>query len=313
MPFNRIAIYGHRGWVGASVLRALAATGAPVKVLHRAGSDVSAVPQGVSTAKVDLDDPESLVPALQDVDVVLSFAAREVVPKQHAFVKAIPRTNVKLFVPSDLAFRVDAQGLRIPANQAKYELEQASRAAGVPTAVVLVGCFTEPSLAFPILGIDVLGNKIIETGDSANQQLNFCTREYVAAAYASIFATTPLAQLQGRAIGISEFRATGNEIASILRQKHGVEPQKFVHSLQRVNAEIDHCIKNGMPTALSWYCRKAWAIGDIVKGLGDGIWEVDGYKKATLAELLLEGKLEPYKEIPSQVKQLFDSAFQDMV
>jgi len=56
---------------------------------------------------------------------------------------------VKLFVPSDLAFRVDEQGLRIPANKTKHEVEEAAKAAGVPTAVVLVGSFTESSLAFP--------------------------------------------------------------------------------------------------------------------------------------------------------------------
>jgi uncharacterized protein YbjT (DUF2867 family) len=71
MSFNRIAIYGHRGWVGSPVLRALAATGAPIKVLHRAGSDVSALPTGVSTVEVDLDDADTLIPALRDIDIVL--------------------------------------------------------------------------------------------------------------------------------------------------------------------------------------------------------------------------------------------------
>jgi nucleoside-diphosphate-sugar epimerase len=71
MSFNRIAIYGHRGWVGASVLRALAATGAPLKVLHRAGSDISNLPKGVTTAEVNLDDAQSLISPLQDIDIVL--------------------------------------------------------------------------------------------------------------------------------------------------------------------------------------------------------------------------------------------------
>ncbi|KAI3328264.1 hypothetical protein F4824DRAFT_506747 [Ustulina deusta] len=47
MSFNRIAIYGHRGWVGSPVLRALAAAGAPIEVPHRAGSDISTLPAGV--------------------------------------------------------------------------------------------------------------------------------------------------------------------------------------------------------------------------------------------------------------------------
>lgn len=71
MSLNRIAIYGHRGWVGSSVLRALAATGASIKVVHRAGSDISALPASVTTAEVDLDDAHSLIPALRDIDIVL--------------------------------------------------------------------------------------------------------------------------------------------------------------------------------------------------------------------------------------------------
>ncbi|KAI1347686.1 NAD(P)-binding protein [Xylaria sp. FL0043] len=309
MSFNRIAIYGHRGWVGSPVLRALKAAGAPIKVLHRAESDVSSLPAGVSTAVVDLDDPQTLIPALQDIDIVLSFAARDVVPKQHSFIKAIPKTGVKLFVPSDLGHRVDAQGLTVPVNKAKHEVEEAAKAAGVPTAVVLVGSFTESALAFPILGIDVPGNRIIVTGDSDKQQLSFCTRNYVAAGYASIFAQTPPSQLAGRAIALSEFKATGAEIASVLREKHGVEPQKFIHSLDKVDAEIEARVRSGNPTALSWYVRKAWGVGDAVKGLGEDIWEVEGYEKATLRGLLLEGKLEPYKEVPAPVREMFYAAF----
>ncbi|KAI0971274.1 NAD(P)-binding protein [Xylaria arbuscula] len=309
MSFNRIALYGHRGWVGSPVLAALAATGAPIKVLHRAGSDVSSLPAGVATAEVDLDNPQTLIPALRDIDIVLSFAGREAVSAQHGFVKAIPSTNVKLFVPSDLAFRVDAQGLTIPVNKAKQEVENAAKAAGIPTAVVLVGAFTESAISFPILGVDPYKNKIIFTGDSANQQLALCTRNYVAAAHASIFAKTPASQLQGRGIAISELRPTGAEIAAVLAEKHGAEPQKFVHSLAKADAEIENAVKNNAPTALSWYCRRAWGAGDIVPGLGKDIWEVEGYQKATLRGLLLEDKLEPYRDIPPQLKQLFDAAF----
>ncbi|KAI0402660.1 NAD(P)-binding protein [Xylaria palmicola] len=309
MSLNRIAIYGHRGWVGAPVIRALAATGAPIKVLHRAGSDVSNLPKGVSTIKVDLDDVPSLVSALEDVDIVLSFAARDIITKQLSFVKAIPKTKVQLFVPSDLAFRVDEQGLRIPVNKAKQDVEEAAKAAGVSTVVVLVGAFTESALGFPILGVDVTGNRIIFTGDSANQELPLCSRNYVAAAYASIFARTPPAQLQGRAIGITELRATGVEITAVLKEKHGAEPQKFTHSLAKVDGEIDRCVQTGHPTALSWYCRKAWGTGDIARRMRGDIWEIKGYKKASLRELLLEGMLEPYKDIPPQVKQMFDAAF----
>lgn len=70
----------------------------------------------------------------------------EGVERQHAFVKAIPHTNVRLFSPSDLAAKYDAQGLQIPVNKAKDEVERAARQAGIPITVVLPGNFAEFAL-----------------------------------------------------------------------------------------------------------------------------------------------------------------------
>lgn len=69
--------------------------------------------------------------------------------RQHAFVKAIPKTNVKLFSPSDLAARYDEQGLKIGVNGAKDEVEKAANAAGIATTVVLLGNFIEFALNTP--------------------------------------------------------------------------------------------------------------------------------------------------------------------
>ncbi|OTB01757.1 hypothetical protein M426DRAFT_14212 [Hypoxylon sp. CI-4A] len=310
MSFNRIAVYGHRGWAGSAIVKSLISTGAPLKVLYRPGSDVSNLPSNVAEAEVDVTNQEQLISALQDVDIVLSLVGRAGVPSQSEIVKAIPKTNVKLFVPSELGFRAfDEQGLRVPALKDKREVEEVAKELGVPVSVVLLGNFAESGLASPISGVDYPGNRIVFTGDSAKQPLTFCTRNYVAAAYASIFARTPPAQLAGRSIGISEFKATGDEIATALKKKHGVEPQIIRHSLEKVNNEVETCIENGVPLSLPWYCRKGWATGDLAKGIGEDIWEVEGYKKASLEELLVDGKLEAYHELPPQVKQLFDSMF----
>ncbi|KAI0849110.1 NmrA-like family protein [Daldinia vernicosa] len=309
MSFNRIAIYGHRGWASSAITNALIASRAPVRVLYRPGSDASGLPPSVPKVEVDLDNQKQLIAALQDIDIVISLAGREAVSKQHAFIKAIPSTNVKLFVPSDLGFRnYSESALRVPVLKAKFEVEEAAKEAKIPTTLVYVGSFAESTLSIGILGVDVPGNRIIFSGDSANQQANICTRNYVAAAYASIFASTPLDQLQDRAIGLSELRATGKEIAAVLKKKHGAEPQIFRHSPEKIENELESAIKSGSPLALSWYCRKAWGEGIIVKGVSD-LWEVEGYKKATLEDLLLEGKLEPYRDVGPQIAKVFDSIF----
>lgn len=71
MTFNRIAVYGHRGWASSAIVKALAASGAPITVLYRPGSDVSGLPYGVNTISVDVEDQKALVSALQDVDIAM--------------------------------------------------------------------------------------------------------------------------------------------------------------------------------------------------------------------------------------------------
>lgn len=71
MQYNRIAIYGHRGWASSAIVGALLATGAPVTILHRASSDASSIPSGVKKIQVDVEDHEALVASLQEIDIVM--------------------------------------------------------------------------------------------------------------------------------------------------------------------------------------------------------------------------------------------------
>lgn len=75
-----------------------------------------------------------------------SLVGREDIPLQHAFIQAIPHTNVQLFVPSDLAFRCDEQGLRIGVNKEKDDVERAAREAGIAVCVILPCVFAESGL-----------------------------------------------------------------------------------------------------------------------------------------------------------------------
>lgn len=78
--------------------------------------------------------------------LVRSLVGHEGIETQHALVKAIPHTQVQLFAPSDLAARYDGQGLQIPVNKAKDEVERAAAQAGIPITAVLPGNFAEFAL-----------------------------------------------------------------------------------------------------------------------------------------------------------------------
>lgn len=71
MSFNRIAVYGHRGWASSAIVAALIESGTPIKVLYRPGSDISSLPDSVTKIASDLDDQDTIIAALQDVDIVL--------------------------------------------------------------------------------------------------------------------------------------------------------------------------------------------------------------------------------------------------
>ncbi|KAI4593974.1 hypothetical protein KJ359_008762 [Pestalotiopsis sp. 9143b] len=307
--YNRIAVYGHRGWASSAIVDSLATSGAPVTVLYRPGSDASGVAGAVKPIEVDVEDEGALVAALQDIDIVISLVGHEGVTKQHGFVKAIPKTNVKLFVPSDLAARYDEQGLRIGVNGAKAAVESAAKEASIPTTIVLPGNFAEFALGTLAMGVDCVGNRLVFSGKSADKPLNVCTRRYVSAAYASLFATTPIEELQNRVIGLSELRPTGNALALALEKRHGKAPQITTHLLEKINDKIEDELRVGSPFALAWYCRKTWGSGQQAEMIGTDVWEVPGYAPASLEELVVEGQLEPYRELPPPVTDLFSKTF----
>lgn len=131
----------------------------------------------------------------------------------------------------------------------------------------------------------------------------------MAAAYSAIFTSTPIAQLQNRSISISELKVTGENVATMLEKKHGALPRLSSLSLDRVNAEVEEGLKSGSLFTLAWYCRKIWGTGQQAKMVGADIWEVDEYKKATLEDLIVDGKLEAYRQLPPQVTEYFQSTF----
>lgn len=71
MPFNRIAIYGHRGWASSATFAALVASGAPIEVLYRHGSDISTLADGMNAVEIDLVDQDQPIAVLQDIDIVM--------------------------------------------------------------------------------------------------------------------------------------------------------------------------------------------------------------------------------------------------
>lgn len=71
----KVLITGGTGFLGKNVARALAAGGHALRVLARAASDLSGLPQGFETARGDVTDADSLKRAAEGCDAVMHLAA----------------------------------------------------------------------------------------------------------------------------------------------------------------------------------------------------------------------------------------------
>lgn len=134
--------------------------------------------------------------------------------------------------------------------------------------------------------------------------------DYVAAAYVDIFSATPIDQISNTAIWLCEFQATGGEIAQALGRKHGSAPTIFRQSLATVERMIDTRLAKGDMTAIALTYRYPWGEMTEDKHSGEKLWTVKDYRKTTLNEVVVEGKLGHYKELPPQfvagLKATFD-------
>ncbi|KAM3467554.1 hypothetical protein NHJ6243_000175 [Beauveria neobassiana] len=296
MSYNRIAVYGHRGRFSSKILSALIASGAPITVLHRPGSDVSSVPSHVPKIEVNVLDEDALVAALQDIDIVLSLVGDEGIDRELGLVRAIPRTGKKANVL------------------------EAARQANIPFTVILIANFAEFTLGSIVMGVDVEGNRLLYTGNAATEKASMCeytahlthnassTVNYVAAAYVSIFTTNPVSEISNRAIGLFELAPTGQEIAAALEKRHGRKPDIFTQSTEQVTAEFLARLDSDLSAlAPAWYWRKLWGTGDLTRLLGSDIWHIPNVRKATLDDLIVKGEVDTYRDL-SQVLPILEEA-----
>lgn len=66
-----VAVLGHRGWLGQTVVPTLVEAGLSTKVMGRQGSPLGELPHGVESVSLDWADTAAFVEALKGVDVVM--------------------------------------------------------------------------------------------------------------------------------------------------------------------------------------------------------------------------------------------------
>jgi hypothetical protein len=127
--------------------------------------------------------------------------------------------------------------------------------------------------------------------------------DYIAAAYVSMFFKHSISSLAGRLIGLNELSPTGGEIEDMMRQKSGESPRVAYDT-------VENAISQAKAGRLDALVRKK--MGDGSHGVGDDLWEVEGYHKKILQDLILGDGLEDPRYIgPSDdTRHFLDSFFE---
>ncbi|RAH43150.1 uncharacterized protein BO95DRAFT_466141 [Aspergillus brunneoviolaceus CBS 621.78] len=110
-------------------------------------------------------DEKAPVAALRNVQILISLVGHSAIDCQYDLIRAIPKTKIQLFVPSNLAVHYRRQGLGTEPISAKIKVGEAAERLGVPTAVVLTGNVAEFALDTPLSELTPTGDKIAQALD----------------------------------------------------------------------------------------------------------------------------------------------------
>ncbi|KAJ0939413.1 Isoflavone reductase-like protein [Helianthus annuus] len=151
---SKILIIGGTGYIGKFVVEASAKSDHPTFALVRESTVADPVKgplvesfknSGVTLVHGDLNDHESLVKAIKQVDVVISTVGNMQIGDQTKIIAAIKEAgNVKRFFPSEFGTDVDHQNALEPASSAfagKKQIRRAIEAEGIPFTYVACNCF----------------------------------------------------------------------------------------------------------------------------------------------------------------------------
>jgi hypothetical protein len=104
---------------------------------------------------------------------------------------------------------------------------------------------------------------------------------------------------------LTELQVTGKQITKALTRKHSQAP-----SIRREESrEFEELIDRDTPGALAFYCRRMWGKGQQESMLGQDMFEVVDYRKATLDDLVADGGLGEYRPLPPFVQDSMRSLF----
>ncbi|WVQ94143.1 hypothetical protein IAU59_001221 [Kwoniella sp. CBS 9459] len=287
MPLS-VGLLAHTGQVGVHFLHSLVEEhdrgNVKLVVLHREGSDLSSVPEGVETRPVQLDEQgeEKNKKAVDGLDVVLTAVPREGWLAQTHLIKVLSESpTIKLLIPSGFDLDWDNEGPDAPAPDAmeiKKQVFAKAKELGVPTVNILSGLFDnyvfDPK--WEVVNTDVRGNSITFFRDAQHKPIHLTTLPYFGYAVTQLILKPE--DLDGKVFQLYDLAPTGQDIIDVLTKSHG-RPTNISHYTEK---EYREAIKQ----------RKDMLKAGVHRKWGDGDWgpskrvEVDGWQGPDIAQVV---------------------------
>ncbi|WVW83155.1 hypothetical protein I302_105173 [Kwoniella bestiolae CBS 10118] len=228
-----IGFLGFTGLVGSSILPHLLEFNEQGKIkliiLHREGSDLSKIPEGIDKRLIDLSEngKDLNKKAVEGLEVVLSTVSGEALKAQTYLVDALEGSpTLKSFVHSDFGTNwtpkeLEAPGLTIIG--VKEEVVKHAEEKGVPLTHVRVGAFDVYVFKFRAAGTDLQTNVVQEFRNSLKNPLRITSIPFLGYATAQLLLFPD--SLAGQTYQVYDYQPTGQELIDVLTKLNGSKPQ----------------------------------------------------------------------------------------
>ncbi|RYP09326.1 hypothetical protein DL764_001373 [Monosporascus ibericus] len=224
MTIKNVVVAGGSGNLGNAVVKELLKAGYKVTVFAREDS-TSTFPSEVSVRKVVYGSVESLKPALEGQDAVVSTLATVAVGGQNPLIDAAVEAGVKRFIPSEFGINTRivegtaiGQLLQGKIKTVDYLEEKTKANPGFTWTGVSSGLFFDWGLAYGSIGF----NKSTKTAtiyDSGNEVVQASNLGFIGRAVAAILANEDKTANKYLSIGSPNF--SQNEVLAIVERETG--------------------------------------------------------------------------------------------
>ncbi|KAI1498996.1 hypothetical protein F5X99DRAFT_296986 [Biscogniauxia marginata] len=230
-PIKNVVVVGGSGSIGRPVVDELVKAGFQVTVFTRENS-TSTLPSGVNSKKVNYESVESLKPALEGQDAVVSTIASAAIGGQSPIVDAAVAAKVKRFIPSEFGINTRILGsapikkiLQGKIETLDYIDAKSKENPGFTWTGISTGLFFDWGLRRGALGFDKTARTAV-ISDSGNEPVQASNVAFVGKAVASVLSNPD--KTANQYLSVASFNPSQNEILDILQKETG-ESWKVTH------------------------------------------------------------------------------------